>query len=231
MNLFANVVPVQKSSIPWGWKNRITAQGTFVTEHPGHIHMPELTKFFDWNEYVIEEMALGRDFGTRNMKSIFTTAARFLDWEHLLLDQPDLSPITDGFLRWNAMLADVWDGKLKWFMLGDDIAWNHGLVINPDWYRSWIKPQHQRLIDFAHGADMRVIFHSDGDIYALMDDFIDMGVDVLNYQSVGRMERITETPELISFSWTGHVWKELFCVESEGEFQNSPLTWLVDTTG
>lgn len=225
MKLFANVVPVQKSSIPWGWKNRITPHGIFVTAHPGAIRMPDLLKYFRWDEFVIEEMAVGRDFGTRNMKSVFITASRFLDWEHLLLDQPDLTPITDGYLAWNSRLVDVWDGKLKWFMLGDDIAWEGGLVIRPDWYRSWVMPEHKRLIDAAHSWGMKVIFHSEGNLHAIIDDLADLGVEVLSYQNVGAMQQLDRLREVVAYGMSGRLYKKMFCVKSEEEALQLPLTW------
>ena len=187
--------------------------------------MPELLKYFNWNEFIVEEMTVGRDFGTRNMKSVFITASRFLDWEHLLLDQPDLTPITDGYLAWNSRLVDVWDGKLKWFMLGDDIAWNNGLIINPDWYRSWIMPEHKRLIDAAHSWGMKVVFHSDGDLWSIIDDIASMNVEVLNYQNVGKMRALQHLPEVLMHKLSGHLYKSMLCIETEGERQSLPLTW------
>ena len=199
----------------------------FVANHPGKIVMPDLIKYFKWDEYVIEEMALGLDFGTRNMKSVFITASRFLDWEHLLIDQPDLTSITDGFLAWNSRLVDVWDGKLKWFMLGDDIAYNRGLLIRSDWYRSWVMPEHKRLIDAAHSWGMKVIFHSDGDLWDIMDDLVGMNVDVLNYQPIGRMKNLEAFPEVIHYGMKGRFYKATYmlCNESEDEYQELPLTW------
>ena len=75
-------------------------------------------------------------------------------------------------------------------MIGDDIAWNNGLLINPDWFRSWILPEHKKLIDFAKSRGMKVIFHSDGDLYNVLDDYANAGVDVLYYQSVGKMKTL-----------------------------------------
>ncbi|MBE3088586.1 MAG: hypothetical protein IMZ71_05690 [Chloroflexi bacterium] len=187
MELFANVIPKQKIPIPWGWKNRKTPSGLFVVTNPGAIRMPQLCKYFDWSEFVVEDMAKGRPFGTRNMKSVFTTATRFMGWEELLIQRPPLDEITRGFLEWNARLCEAWDGRLEWFMLGDDIAYNRGLLIRPDWWREWVKPEYVKLVEFARRRAMKVVFHSDGDLFDVLDDFAEMGVDALNYQPIGRM--------------------------------------------
>ena len=215
MKFFANVIPAQKSTIPWGWKNKKTSSGIFATSNPGIIRMPELCKFFDWHQYVVEDMSSGLAFGTRNMKSVFITASRFMGWESLLIEEPDLSPITRGFLDWNSRLAASWDGKLKYFMIGDDIAWNHGLLINPDRLRSWIIPEHKKLIEAAIAWGMTVIFHSDGDLWDVLDDYEDLGVRILYYQNVGNMRGLKERPEMIFNGFKGHMWHNMLCVESD----------------
>ena len=216
LKLFANVIPVQRLPIPWGWKNVKTDAGVFAANPPGAIKMPDLCRHFNWSEYIVEGMGKDLPFGTRNMKSIFITASRFLSWEDLLINSPDLSSITRVFLEWNARLCDVWDGRLQYFMIGDDIAWNNGLLINPDWFRSWILPEHKKLIDFAKSRGMKVIFHSDGDLYNVLDDYANAGVDVLYYQSVGKMKTL-ESLHAVSprAGWNGRLWKDMLCIEND----------------
>ena len=215
MRLFANVIPVQRMRIPWGWENKRTPHGFFSVNPPGKIAMPDLTKYFYWDQYIVEDMGFAADFGTRNMKSIFITASRFLGWEELLISEPDLSPITDGYLAWNSRLAAAWDGRLKWFMLGDDVAYNRGLLIRPDWFRQWIIPQHKRLVDAAHGWGMKVILHSDGDLWDVLDDYANLGVDALCYQPVNRMEALAERPEVIRDNLHGFMHGDMLCFINE----------------
>lgn len=193
MELFANVMPEQLAEIPWGWRNRQTQHGPMVIEHPGRIQMPKLSRYFDWTRYRIEDYAPGRPFGTRNMKSVFVTASRFMGWEELLVQSPPLDPIVDGFLEWNARLCDEWGARLEYFMIGDETAYNRGLLINPDWWRSWIKPHYAKMVSFAKSRKMTVVFHADGDLWDVLDDFAEIGVDVLNYQAVGRMVMVKES--------------------------------------
>ena len=48
-------------------------------------------------------------------------------------------------------------------------------------FRDLIKPRWKELIQHIKGlGDVKVMFHSDGAILPLLDDFVDMGVDILN---------------------------------------------------
>lgn len=74
--------------------------------------------------------------------------------------------------------------------LGDDLGTQNGLLISPQTYRGMIKPYHIELINFVRErTDAYIYFHSDGDVEPLIDDFIEIGVDVLNpvQTSAGKM--------------------------------------------
>lgn len=67
------------------------------------------------------------------------------------------------------------------FIMGDDMGSQHSPLISPALYRTMIKPYHKEIIAAikAH-SPAKVFFHSDGDIYPLIPDFIEAGVDLLN---------------------------------------------------
>ena len=187
MILYANVIPKQLTKIPWPWKNETRDGKTFVSWSPGKIEMPSLLEHFDWNTYTIEDMAAGRDFGTRNFKSIFTTAARFMGYEKLLIEMPRLNSIMNGFLLWNEALLQRWYGNMEWFHLADDFAGNNGLFLSPEDWEGWLIPYYVCMVDFAHDNNLKVIFHSDGDIYNILESLKGIGVDFLDYQPIGAM--------------------------------------------
>lgn len=201
--MFCNVIPQQLRPIPWGWVNRVTEHGTFVATPTGEIRMPRLVEHFDWSDFHVQTVPpawkqSARGLGTRNFKSIFTTAARFLGYERLLLEEPDLAPIADEFVRWNRRLLESWPASgiapLRYFMIGDDFAYNHGLLMHPDWWREWIKPQLAKLFALGHEHECVVIFHSDGDIWEVLDDLVELGAAVLNGELVGQMRRLLDPP-------------------------------------
>ena len=66
-------------------------------------------------------------------------------------------------------------------VMADDLGTQEGLMISPAMYRALLKPWHADLIATikAH-SDAKVFLHSDGNVYQLIDDFIEVGVDILN---------------------------------------------------
>ena len=54
-------------------------------------------------------------------------------------------------------------------------------MISPQMYRELLKPIHADFISFIRErTNAKILFHSDGDVVPLVEDFIEMGVDILN---------------------------------------------------
>ena len=66
--------------------------------------------------------------------------------------------------------------------IGDDIATQHGLMVGVDLYRRFIRPWHADAVAAARQAnpDVHVLYHSDGDLTALLPDLIEIGVTAIN---------------------------------------------------
>lgn len=65
----------------------------------------------------------------------------------------------------------------------DDIAGQEALLISPQMYRELIKPRHKQLSEAQKDlfpAPFYTFFHSDGAIYDIIPDFIEIGVEILN---------------------------------------------------
>lgn len=65
----------------------------------------------------------------------------------------------------------------------DDVAGQEALLISPDTYRDLIKPRHQQLFEAQRRLfpnPFFVWFHSDGALFDLLPDFVEIGVEVLN---------------------------------------------------
>jgi uroporphyrinogen decarboxylase len=66
-------------------------------------------------------------------------------------------------------------------LVSDDLGSQQGLLFSPQTFRSIFKPLLKRLVDHIHGlADVRVYMHSDGAVYDLIPDLIEVGVEGLN---------------------------------------------------
>jgi len=63
----------------------------------------------------------------------------------------------------------------------DDIAGNNGLIMGPHLYRRFFLPPTARMVAaFKKAGARKVMFHSDGDIRAVVSDLIDVGIDAIN---------------------------------------------------
>ena len=74
--------------------------------------------------------------------------------------------------------------------IGDDLGTQDRLLISPEMYRDILKPFHADYIQFIkERTRAKVFFHTDGDVFTLIDDFIEIGVDILNpiQTSAGKM--------------------------------------------
>ena len=79
--------------------------------------------------------------------------------------------------------------------IGDDLGTQENLMISPRMYRKMLKPLHAEMIELIkQKTKAKVFFHTDGDVFNLIDDFIEIGVDVLNpiQTSAGRMSNLEE---------------------------------------
>jgi uroporphyrinogen decarboxylase len=64
--------------------------------------------------------------------------------------------------------------------IGDDIAYKNGLLFSPAFLRRTFIRMLRRCIEPLHEAGIKVIFHSDGNLWQIMDDLLDAGIDGLN---------------------------------------------------
>lgn len=80
-------------------------------------------------------------------------------------------------------------------ILADDLGTQDRLLISPLLYQQMLKPLHAELIATVKElSDAKVFFHSDGDIFDLIDDLVEIGVDILNpiQTSAGKMANLAQ---------------------------------------
>ena len=66
-------------------------------------------------------------------------------------------------------------------LCADDLGAQSGLQISPDDYRKHIKPRHAAYFRQIHElSPAKLLFHSCGSVASIIEDFIEIGVDVLN---------------------------------------------------
>jgi hypothetical protein len=116
---------------------------------------------------------------------IFETAQDLVGFEPLCLMQyldPELfvdlfAKIGDLFIElWTKMVKDYGD-LFVFNRMGDDLGYKSSTMLEPDTIRQFILPQHKRVIDVVHNAGKKFLLHSCGNIFEVMPDILDNGID------------------------------------------------------
>jgi uroporphyrinogen decarboxylase len=64
---------------------------------------------------------------------------------------------------------------------GDDLGMQKAPMMSPKMYRRMIKPFHAEIFqEIKKRTKAKIFYHSDGNIYSLLDDLIEVGIDLLN---------------------------------------------------
>jgi len=86
-------------------------------------------------------------------------------------------------------------GDIDIIKTGDDLGMQNSLLMSPKMYREILKPIHADYLSFIKSrTKAKLMFHTDGDVFPLIPDFIEMGVDILNpvQTSAGKMSNLEE---------------------------------------
>jgi uroporphyrinogen decarboxylase len=120
---------------------------------------------------------------------IFTNACEMRSVEQILLDlAADPEFVTALMSKIEKLFTDCLTAALREaseyidvVITGDDVASQAGPMMSPAMYRRLIKPHHARLFAaIRENTDAKIYLHSCGNVYRLIGDFIDVGVDLLN---------------------------------------------------
>jgi len=128
---------------------------------------------------------LERAFAMQGMDNFLLNLAIYPDFARALLQKTaELCKALMG-----PFLAELGD-NVDMIKIGDDLGTQESLLMSPDMYREILKPVHADFIQFIkERTKAKIFFHTDGDVVPLIDDFIEMGIDILNpiQTSAGKM--------------------------------------------
>jgi hypothetical protein len=64
---------------------------------------------------------------------------------------------------------------------GSDFGTQNSLIVSPELFRDLWKPLYKEMNDWVHkNTNWKTFYHTDGAMMPLLDDFVEMGVDILN---------------------------------------------------
>lgn len=150
----------------------------------------EARRLAQQNEYAIMAtpwlmFPFERAFSLQGMDRFLLNLAMHPDFARGLLRK-----ITDLCLLHLGHFLDECGDQIDIIKIGDDLGTQERLLISPKMYRQMLKPFHAEIIQaIRQRTKAKVFFHSDGDIFDLIEDFIEIGVDILNpvQTSAGKM--------------------------------------------
>jgi uroporphyrinogen decarboxylase len=113
--------------------------------------------------------------------------ARGLDtWLTDLVTDPEFAhalmrKVTDLMLAGVARYLEEVGPYIDVLVIGDDLGTDTSLMMSPQTYRKMIKPYHAELMAaIKKRTKAKIFFHSDGNVYRLLGDLVDIGIDILN---------------------------------------------------
>ncbi len=132
----------------------------------------------------------------------FETPWYIRGFERFLMDiyeNPDIVTAICGkvesYYRERALrVLEAADGRIDIIGSGGDIGGETSMLLSPDKWRELIKPHSARLIQTFKDMGLKTFYHSDGAIQPVIDDFIEIGLDILDPIQVGAAGM---TPEVL----------------------------------
>ena len=126
-----------------------------------------------------------RAFGLQGMDKFLMNMAMYPEFAEAMLKKN-----LEFCMQHIGHFLDAVGDNIDMIKIGDDLGSQDRLMISPRMYRKLLKPIHAELIAFIKSkTKAKVFFHTDGDVFDLIGDFIEIGVDVLNpiQTSAGKM--------------------------------------------
>lgn len=94
--------------------------------------------------------------------------------------QAVIDRITDFYLKANGLFYEATKGYLDAVLIGNDFGSQYGLMVDPDSLRNYVFPGTKKIIDQAKSYGLKVIHHSCGSIFHVIEDLVNLGADVIH---------------------------------------------------
>ena len=117
---------------------------------------------------------------------IFDNARYLRKMEIYLLD---LAMYPEELKRLHSIVAGVYEAKIHGagkagadgIMIGEDMGTQNGLLFSPDMFREFFKEEYARLFAIAHDYGMKILMHSCGMNWEILEDLLEAGVDCFQF--------------------------------------------------
>ena len=105
-------------------------------------------------------------------------------FEDVLMDLSDdtesINKLADMICDYYTREAQLWlNAGADCILFGDDYGTQNGLLFSPDFWRVFFKPRLKRMLAPVKASGKKAIFHSCGQVGAILDDLKEIGADAI----------------------------------------------------
>ncbi|MBD3256706.1 MAG: hypothetical protein GF383_16550 [Candidatus Lokiarchaeota archaeon] len=176
--------PLQDNGDGSGWKKLDSYQ-------PPDALIPERYEKINrgrWKEIAEDRYLLG----TVNSSGIFNRCSQLRGFSAFLIDiarnrpRDKLKQLIELVTLYNFNVIKMlkkYCPPLDSIYITDDFGTQKSAFISPRIFRMHFKEPYQKLVDLTHQLGMDFILHACGDVLALLPEFVDIGIDVMQFDS------------------------------------------------
>ncbi len=119
------------------------------------------------------------------MRGTYVLSWRLVGMENLMMkmfDNPEfVHQIAQLTMEFNLKQMELLvEAGLDVLVIEDDIADKNSTIISPKQFAEFINPYNRKLVERAHELGLKVVRHSDGNLWPILDLLIETGYDGLN---------------------------------------------------
>ena len=109
------------------------------------------------------------------------------------MDPEGFGAVADRYARWmQGYMEALAESDAECVMIHDDICWTGGPFIHPEWYRKYVFPNYKRYFAPILESGKKLVYTSDGNYTAFVDDLADCGVSAFVLEPFTDMKYIAE---------------------------------------
>ena len=154
------------------------------------FNWPDPSEYLDREESKRRAKAIDPDYARMGIlwSAHFQDACSAFGMEHALmvmLTNPDMfkaviDRITEFYLKANEIFYEATKGYLDVVLIGNDFGSQTGLMVDPSLINEYVFPGTKKLINQAKSYGLKVMHHSCGSIFPIIDDIIRLGADIIH---------------------------------------------------
>lgn len=151
---------------------------------------PDPAKYLDKDESLRRVKTIDAGYARMGImwSAHFQDACSAFGMEHALmvmLTNPEMfqaviDRITDFYLKANEIFYEATKGHLDAVLIGNDFGSQTGLMVDPAMLQAYVFPGTKKLIDQAKSYGLKVMHHSCGSIFPIIDDLHNLGTDIIH---------------------------------------------------